>query len=211
MRNAKWWCGAKNNEAPQNFDSASRRCHPERSRGIFLALRSVSHRHYRKATPWCCTHPLFIGLHGRFLACARNDDTGVRCLLVTSHKSLAIRPCFQIFGAAISRIVIPSAAEGSFLHCGQYHIALAGKRRLGATYFCVHTCIVYRSARKISRFARNDDTRVPPRETLIKSLSDFILGFLYRARNHLTRIASYLRKMMTKLCIKIHMKSGSAI
>ena len=49
------------------------------------------------------------------------------------------------------------------------------------------------------------------RETLIKSLSDFILGFLYRARNHLTRIASYLRKMMTKLCIKIHMKSGSAI
>ena len=49
------------------------------------------------------------------------------------------------------------------------------------------------------------------RETLIQSLSDFILGFLYRARNHLTRIASYLRKMMTKLCIKVHMKSGSAI
>ena len=49
------------------------------------------------------------------------------------------------------------------------------------------------------------------RETLIKSLSDFILGFLYRARNHLTRIASYLRRMMTKLCIKIHMKSDSAI
>ena len=48
-------------------------------------------------------------------------------------------------------------------------------------------------------------------ETLIQSLSDFILGFLYRARNHLTRIASYLRKMMTKLCIKIHMKSDSAI
>ena len=49
------------------------------------------------------------------------------------------------------------------------------------------------------------------KETLIKSLSDCILGFLYRARNHLTRIASYLRKMMTKLCIKIHMKSDSAI
>ena len=49
------------------------------------------------------------------------------------------------------------------------------------------------------------------RETLIKSLSDFILGFLYRARNHLTRIASYLRRMMTKLCIKIHMKFDSAI
>ena len=49
------------------------------------------------------------------------------------------------------------------------------------------------------------------KETLIQSLSDFILGFLYRARNHLTRIASYLRKMVTKLCIKIHMKSDSAI
>ena len=48
-------------------------------------------------------------------------------------------------------------------------------------------------------------------ETLIQSLSDFILGFLYRARNHLTRIASYLRKMMTKPCIKIHVKSDSAI
>ncbi len=52
---------------------------------------------------------------------------------------------------------------------------------------------------------------ISARETLIKSLSDFILGFLYRARNHLTRIASYLRKMMTKLCIKIHIKSDSAI
>ena len=52
---------------------------------------------------------------------------------------------------------------------------------------------------------------LPSKETLIKSLSDFILGFLYRARNHLTRIASYLRKMMTKLCIKINMKSDSAI
>ena len=49
------------------------------------------------------------------------------------------------------------------------------------------------------------------RETLIKSLSDFILGFLYRARNHPTRIASYLRRVMTKLCIKMHMKSDSAI
>ena len=116
--------------------------HPERSREIFLALRSVSHRHCREATPWCYTHPLFIGLHGRFLACARNDDTGVRGLLVTSHKSLAIRPCFQIFGVAISRIVIPSAAEGSFLHCGQYHIGTAGKRRLDATHIlCLSVCM----------------------------------------------------------------------
>ena len=48
-------------------------------------------------------------------------------------------------------------------------------------------------------------------ETLIKSLSDFTLEFLCIARNNLTRIASYLRKVMTKLCIKILVKSDSAI
>jgi len=130
-----------NSSAPRSFDSASRRRHLERSQEIFLALRSVSHRHCREATPWCCTHPLFIGLHGRFLAYARNDDTGVRGLLVTSHKFLAIRPCFQIFWVAISRIVIPSAAERSFLHCGQYHIGTVRKRRLGTTHIlCLSVC-----------------------------------------------------------------------
>ena len=49
------------------------------------------------------------------------------------------------------------------------------------------------------------------RETLIQSLSDFTLEFLYIARNNLTRIASYVRKAMTKLCIKILVESGSAI
>ncbi|MDD6904797.1 MAG: hypothetical protein SOV30_01025 [Dialister sp.] len=69
MRNAKWWCGAKNNEAPQNFDSASRRCHPERSRGIFFALRSVSHRHWQENDAFSAfAHPSFIGLQRRFLA-----------------------------------------------------------------------------------------------------------------------------------------------
>ena len=48
------------------------------------------------------------------------------------------------------------------------------------------------------------------REALIKSLSDFILGFLCNARNNPTRIASYLRRIMTKQCIKILMKSDSA-
>ena len=66
----------------------------------------------------------------------------------------------------------------------------------------------YAYLRRFLYFMRRTFT---PKETLIKSLSDFILGFLYRARNHLTRIASYLRKMMTKLCIKIHIKSDSAI
>ena len=45
MRSEAWWCGAKNYEAPRNFDSASRRRHFERSRGIFPALRSVLHKH----------------------------------------------------------------------------------------------------------------------------------------------------------------------
>ena len=49
------------------------------------------------------------------------------------------------------------------------------------------------------------------RETLIKSLSDFTLEFLYMTRNNLTRIASYLRKAMTKSCIKSIAKSDSAI
>ena len=48
------------------------------------------------------------------------------------------------------------------------------------------------------------------REALIKSLSDFILGFLCNARNNSTRIASYLRRVMTKQCIKILIKSDSA-
>ena len=51
----------------------------------------------------------------------------------------------------------------------------------------------------------------PSRETLIQSLSDFTLEFLGIARNNLTRIAGYLRKVMTKLCIKILVKSDSAI
>ena len=48
------------------------------------------------------------------------------------------------------------------------------------------------------------------REALIKSLSDFILAFLFNARNKSTRIASYLRRLMTQHWIKIHMKFNSA-
>ncbi len=49
------------------------------------------------------------------------------------------------------------------------------------------------------------------RETLIQSLSDFILGFLYRARRQRARIASYLMRRSTTLCIKKHMKYDSVI
>ena len=63
----------KKSKAPRSFDSASRRRHPERSRGIFLALRSVSHRHWQGngvLVPRISafTHASFIGLQGRFLA-----------------------------------------------------------------------------------------------------------------------------------------------
>jgi hypothetical protein len=54
------------------------------------------------------------------------------------------------------------------------------------------------------------DTTLPPREALIKPLSDFILVFLFNARNQSTRIASYLRRLMTPHWIKIHMKFDSA-
>ena len=69
----------KNMEAPRNFDSASRRRHPERSRGIFLALRSVSHRHWQGIDALLLrspafTHESFISLQERFLDFARNDD-----------------------------------------------------------------------------------------------------------------------------------------
>ena len=50
-----------------------------------------------------------------------------------------------------------------------------------------------------------------PKETLIKSLSDLALVLSYKARNKPPRIASYLRRVMTKHCMKIHAKSDSAI
>ena len=49
------------------------------------------------------------------------------------------------------------------------------------------------------------------KETLIKSLFDLALAFSCKARNNQTQIASYLRRVMTKRCIKMHVKSDSAI
>ena len=60
---------------------------------------------------------------------------------------------------ALRAVVIESVAEGLSLHCGQYHIRTGRETTPWYTYFCFRTCIVYRSARKISRFARNDDAR----------------------------------------------------
>ena len=52
--------------------------------------------------------------------------------------------------------------------------------------------------------------KLASREALIKPLSDFILVFLFNARNQSTRIASYLRRLMTQYWTKILMKSDSA-
>ena len=42
---------------------------------------------------------------------------------------------------ALRAVVISSVAERSFLHCGQYHIGTAEKRRLGATHIlCLSVC-----------------------------------------------------------------------
>ena len=50
---------------------------------------------------------------------------------VTSHSVLI--PAFKLVMATLSRIVIPSAAEGPFLHCGQYHIG-TGKETMSCYY-----------------------------------------------------------------------------
>ena len=42
--------------------------------------------------------------------------------LVTSYQPLI--PALKLFGVSLSRIVIESTAEGSFLHCGQYRIGI---------------------------------------------------------------------------------------
>ena len=63
----------RNIEAPRNFDSALCCRHRKRSRGIFLALRSVSHKHRQGNDVLVLrisafTHPSFSGLQERFLA-----------------------------------------------------------------------------------------------------------------------------------------------
>ena len=68
---------------------------------------------------------------------------------VTSHQSLSTRPFFQAIGAAFSRIVIPSAAEGSFFHCGQYRIGTGGE-----TMSCCH--VFLRSHRRRLSVCKED-------------------------------------------------------
>ena len=61
-------------------------------------------------------------------------------------------------------LVSSSRAQPRDLSCTAVTVTLAlpGKRRLDASYFCFLTYFIYRSAKKISRFARNDYTRESP-------------------------------------------------
>ena len=67
----------------------------------------------------------FVILSGEKRRMLRNGKRFLALLEMTIHKSpspSSLIPAFKLFGLSFSRIVIPSAAEGSFLHCGQYHI-----------------------------------------------------------------------------------------
>ena len=85
------------------------------------------------------------------------------------------------------------------------------RRSIDSYYFTIFVNKILLSLERKSRSPCTYLCEAFLKETLIKSLSDFALKFLCIARNNLTRIASYLRKAMTKLCIKILVEADSAI
>ena len=140
---------------------------------------------------------------------------------VTSHLRHLIpsysSPLSNFLGVSLSRIVIPSAAEGSR--------SVSLKHRSETTPWCyvfllsnilrLAVCKKDFSATLSMTIHKSSSLLVTRhsffKETLIKSLFDFTLVFSCSARNNPTRIASYLRRVMTKRCMKIHVKSNSAI
>ena len=74
--------------------------HPERSRGLFLALRSVSHRHWPGSNALVLrisafAHPSFIGLQRRFLASLEMTIRERR--MSHSHQSLVTKNLIKHF------------------------------------------------------------------------------------------------------------------
>ena len=119
------------------------------------------------------SHPSFIGLQRRFLASLEMTIQENHQSLIPSHQSLV--PGYSPLLSNFWRYPFPvssSRAQPRDLSCTAVTVtlALAGKRRLDASYFCFLTPIIYRSAKKISRFARNDNTR----ESLIPSHSSLL-------------------------------------
>ena len=90
-------------------------CRPidrRRKRGRFYGFNGVGAAH-------------FVILSGEKRRMLRNGKRFLALLEMTIRESpspSSLVPAFKLFGLSFSRIVIPSAAEGSFLHCGQYHI-----------------------------------------------------------------------------------------
>ena len=102
-------------------------CRPidrRRKRGRFYGFNGVGASH-------------FVILSGEKRRMLRNGKRFLALLEMTIRESpspSSLGPAFKLFGLSFSRIVIPSAAEGSFLHCGQYHI---GTGRETTPWCCV--------------------------------------------------------------------------
>ena len=95
----------------------------------------------------------------------------------------------------------------SYTLCHYVAFPSRGNKGLRRESYCV-ICFLYHS--RGTPFGCWRHHLSSAKEALIKSLSDFILEFLSNARNKSTRIASYLRRLMTQHWIKIHMKFDSA-
>ena len=130
----------------------------QKRRGVLIALRAVvissaserSFLHcgqYRIGTgreTMSCSY-VFLRSHRRRLSVCKEDfsltlemtiresDVSQSFTLSPGHQSLFTRPFFQAIGPALSRIVIESVAEGSFLHCGKYRIGI-GRDTMSCSY-----------------------------------------------------------------------------
>ena len=114
------------------------------------------------------------------------------------------------FDSVIGGPTPPTPASHQILQTALCRIFCVGRKdRCPLTSYCLSLTAIRYPPRSHSEGQRRISVQAV-REALIKSLLDFILVFLFNARNQLTRIASYLRRLMTQHWIKIHMKSDSA-
>ena len=90
-------------------------CRPinrRRKRGRFYGFNGVGAAHF----------VILSGENRRMLTNGKRFLALLEMTIRESPSPSSLVPAFKLFGLSFSRIVIPSAAEGSFLHCGQYHI-----------------------------------------------------------------------------------------
>ena len=72
---------------------------------------------------------------------------GVRIVIATGRVFQAAHHPYEPIRSPST--VIPSAAEGSLLHCHHMHTCPSLKRHLGAFFFAFPSLTIYRSARRI--------------------------------------------------------------